>query len=253
VGTLAAALVVGGVAGVALAVGPGLAVACGGADPTETRTRDGALAADGDVEVRFNCGRLDVTLADDEGWQLAAGGDEPQIESTDARLVLRTPDRVGFVSGRQHWDLSLPAEALSLQVNVNAASSRMDLADGQLERLNASLNAGEAQVDLAGTEIDDLRFNLNAGSLAIETDDTTRLTGRLEVNAGSIDLCVPRDATIEVRVDANVTFSHNLSNAGLTEVANDHWSRGDGSPAFDLRISGNAASFNLAEPGACSR
>jgi hypothetical protein len=250
-GTLTAAVIVGVAGGAALTLGPGLAVACGVGEPTEPRSDGGTLPADAAVNVSFNCGTLDIGLAPGNDWRLDARGAEPRVDANAERLTLATPEGIAFAAGRQVWDLTLPEATADLRVDANAARSRVNLTDGAVSRLRASINAGDARFDLTDVEVDDIDVSLNAGSLTIAGNHGTRLAGHLGVNAGSIDICAPDDAVVVIRSDGNVTFSHNLADAGLVEVAEDSWRRGEGAPALDLRVSGNAASFNLLDEEGC--
>lgn len=80
---------------------------------------------------------------------------------------------------------------------------------------------------------------------------STRLDGSVEMNAGSLELCAPEDLAIAITIEEeNVTFSHNLDEAGLTRQGNT-WSSGDGEADLSLDVSGNAASFTLNPAGGC--
>jgi len=60
VAVLLAGLVAGGLAGTLVAGVPdGLEIGCGG-DPTESVTAEGSFATDGEVDLDFSCGELDV-------------------------------------------------------------------------------------------------------------------------------------------------------------------------------------------------
>ena len=85
------------------------------------------------------------------------------------------------------------------------------------------------------------RVSLGAGSTQ----------GLLAANAGAIDLCVPGNAALVLRVPDQLTFAHNLERRGLTRDG-DTWRRaGTGGDTIDLSINGNAASFALDPDGGC--
>lgn len=85
------------------------------------------------------------------------------------------------------------------------------------------------------------RVSLGAGSTQ----------GSLAANAGAIDLCVPADAALVLRVPDQLTFAHNLEQRGLTRDG-DTWRRaGSGGDTIDLSVNGNAASFTLDPDGGC--
>jgi hypothetical protein len=107
------------------------------------------------------------------------------------------------------------------------------------------------RVDLAGAAVADLGIAANAGSLSIVADGSTSLAGTVEMNAGSLNVCAPDDVVLAITIeDANVTFSHNLDELGLTRQG-DTWSTGAGIPAIELEVDGNAASFALNPEGGC--
>ena len=257
VATLLAGLVAGGLAGTLVAGLPdGLSLGCGG-EPTESVTAEGSFATDGDVELDFSCGELVVSTEAGTAWSVVArhGSDEePQI-SSDAeslRMSAEGGGLIGFTDSRQAWDVVLPTDAtLTLTVDSNAASSRLNLANADLSTLGIDANAGEVLLGLAGAEVREVAIDANAGSISIEADASTRLAGSVEMNAGSLGLCAPNEAAIAITIEGeNVTFSHNLDEAGLTRQG-DTWSSGTGEADIRLDVNGNAASFTLNPEGEC--
>lgn len=257
VATLLAGLVAGGLAGTLVAGVPdGLSLGCGG-EPTESVTAEGSFATDGDVELDFSCGELDVTTQAGTAWNVDArhGSDEtPEIISdTDTlRVSAEGGGLIGFTDSRQVWEVVLPTDAtLSLTVDSNAASSRLDLENADLSSLAIDANAGEINLALPGAEVPELSVDANAGSVSIEADASTRLAGSIEMNAGSLELCAPDGVAIAITIEGeNVTFSHNLDDRGLSREG-DTWSIGDGEADVRLDVNGNAASFTLNPEGGC--
>ena len=254
-----AGLVTGGLAGTLVAGVPdGLQIGCGG-EPTESITAEGSFATDGEVDLDFSCGELDVSTQPGTDWTVIArhGGDEePELASDSESLRVRAEGGgfIGFTDSRQAWDVVLPTDAaLSLSVDSNAASSRLDLDDADLSTLEIDANAGDVNVALPGAEVRQLTVDANAGSISIEADDATRLDGSVEMNAGSLELCIPDEVAVAITIEEdNVTFSDNLDDSGLTRDG-DTWRGGDGaSPAVTLRVNGNAASFTLNPEGGCA-
>ncbi len=256
VATLLAGLVAGGLAGTVVAGVPdGMSLGCGG-EPTEVVNAEGSFATDGEVELDFSCGELDVTTQAGSAWSVVArhGGDkEPEISSDDdsLRVDAKGGGFIGFTDSRQAWDVVLPTDStLSLTVDSNAASARLDLEDADLSTLAIDANAGEVHLGLPGAEVRELSLDANAGSISIETDDATVVDGSVEMNAGSLELCAPDGVGIAITIeDENVTFSHNLDDAGFTRQGNT-WSRG-GDPDVSLEVSGNAASFTFNPEDGC--
>ena len=255
--TLLAGLVAGGLAGTLVAGVPdGLSIGCGG-EPTESVTAEGSFATDGEVELDFSCGELDVSTEGGTNWTVVArhGSDgEPEIssDSESLRVSAEGGGFIGFTDSRQAWEVVLPTDAtLSLSVDSNAASSRLDLENADLSTLAIDANAGEINLVLPGAEVRELSIDANAGSVSIEADGSTLLDGSVEMNAGSLELCAPDDLAISITIEGeNVTFSHNLEERGLSRTG-DTWSSGDGEPDLRLDVNGNAASFTLNPEGGC--
>lgn len=257
VATIVAALVVGGMAGTLVAGFPnGFSFGCEG-DAEQVVTEDGTFEGDAEVDLSLNCGEMNVTTGAGSDWSVAAryAGDAPQIEGSAGGLRVESGDNFsffGFADADQSWDVVLPTDStLDLEVDANAASSTLDLADATLSALTVSANAGEVSLRLPGASVNDLSIDANAGSVSIDVDDTTTLSGSVEMNAGSLDLCVPEGVGVAITMsDDNVTFSHNLDERGMTRQG-DVWRLGTGD-AVSLSVEGNAASFTLNPEEGCS-
>jgi hypothetical protein len=257
IATVLAALVAGGLAGTLVAGVPdGLSIGCGG-EPTESVTAEGSFATDGEVVLDFDCGELDVSTQAGTGWTLIArhGEDgEPQISSGPDSLQVSADGGgfIGFTESRQAWDVILPTDAtLSLTVDSNAATSRLDLDGAELSDLAIDANAGEIHLGLPGATVRELSIDANAGSISIDADASTLLAGSVEMNAGSLELCAPEETLVAITLeDEDVTFSHNLDERGLTRQG-DTWSNGGGDAALRLEVDGNAAGFTLNPEGGC--
>ncbi|HYI67762.1 MAG TPA: hypothetical protein VEW95_12645, partial [Candidatus Limnocylindrales bacterium] len=257
VATLLAGLVAGGLAGTLVAGVPdGLSMGCGG-EPTESVSAEGSFSTDGAVELDFSCGELEVSTQNGTDWSVVArhGSDEvPEIDSDTESLRVSAEGGgfIGLTDSRQAWDVVLPQDAsLTLTVDSNAASSRLDLDDADLSTLAIDANAGEIDLALPGAEVRELSIDANAGSVSIKADEVTLLDGSIEMNAGSLELCAPDDLAIAITIEGeNVTFSHNLDDSGLSRQG-DTWSSGDGEADVRLDVNGNAASFTLNPEGGC--
>jgi hypothetical protein len=251
VGTAAAAIVIGIIAGGALAYGGGFIANVGdcGSDGAnlERVTADGTFASDATVDLHLSCGTLDLTTADGSDWSIEAGYRQtaPTVEDGTDRLSVRAPDSP---ARRQEWDITLPSDALrQLDVEANAGTATLDMGDAALDALRIEANAGEVLLASEGS-IDDLLVSMNAGSAKLTIDGSAE--GRLTVNAGSIDLCVPDDADLELDVNEQFAFGNNLSGSGLEREGNTWRRSGDGA-AISFRVEGNAASFTLNPSGGC--
>lgn len=260
VATLAAGIVSGGLAGTLVAGWPdGLSIGCGG-ETDEQITADGSFAGSAaEVVLDFNCGELEVATSGGSDWMVGArhaSGAEPTITSDDGALHVRAKDGpgfVGFADGRQAWEVTLPTSVeMALEIEANAASSRLSLDRADLSELSLDANAGDLELGLGGATVGELRINANAGSIRLTVDGDSAVTGSVEMNAGSLELCADPDVAIAITIDDdNVTFSHDLDASGLSRQG-DTWGTGDGAADVTLEVEGNAASFTHNPDGGCS-
>lgn len=257
VATLAAALVVGVLGGSLVAGWPSIGIGCGG-ETNRSASENGSFGSTGEVALEFNCGDLSVSMASGSDWSIDARyvGDAPTIQASEDTLrVEAETSGVSFfgANSRQEWDLQLPSDPeLDFGLNANAASSDLDLSNATFSRLSIDANAGEVNLILDGASASDFRVDANAGSVSITGDDSTSIDGSVGMNAGSLELCLPENVGLAITIeDANVTFSHNLDERGLTRQG-DTWRSGEGTSAVTLDVEGNATSFELNPDGGCS-
>jgi hypothetical protein len=257
--TLAAGLIVGGMAGTLVSGLPdGMNIGCGG-EPAEGVTDAGTFADEtASIELDFSCGDLSVASEPGSEWSIEAryaGGTAPGISSTETSLRVGTDEGggpFGFSERRQAWDVILPTDVdLDLSVDANAASSYLNLAGGSLSSLAVDANAGEVVLLLAGASVGEFSLDANAGSLSIEMDTETALAGSVEMNAGSLELCIPDSLPVALTIDDdNITFNHDLDESGLQRQG-DTWRSAGGTASVTLEISGNAASLSLNPEEGC--
>lgn len=260
VATLAAGIVAGGLTGTLVAGWPdGLSIGCGG-ETDEQIAADGSFGnTSAEVVLDFNCGELHMGTAGGSDWSVGAryaSGAEPTITSDEGALRVRAqdgPDFMGFADGRQAWDVTLPTDVrLALDIEANAASSRLDLDGADLSDLSLDANAGDLDLGLGGATVDQLMINANAGSIGLIVNPDSAVTGSVEMNAGSLELCVVDETSIAITInDENVTFSHDLDSSGLTR-AGDTWRSGDDQADVTLDVEGNAASLTYNPDGGCT-
>jgi hypothetical protein len=253
-GTVAAAIILGGLAGGAIAAGGDFVMNvgdCGGESRTNMQhvSRNGTLDAGAEVDLRFNCGTLGLTSGSGDAWSLEADhrGDAPAVDASPGRLAIRTPS----TGGRRHeWTVVVPRERIgSLDLQHNAGTARLDLTGTKLSHLDVEANAGDVVIIGDEATITGLEVSMNAGRARLTLGGEAR--GTLQVNAGTLEVCVPANARLEIRVHEQLTFGTNLEQRGLTRNG-DRWSRaGSGGPLIELDVSGNAASFNLDPTGGC--
>lgn len=218
-------------------------------------TQDGSFDQEAMVEVELNCGNLALASADGRGWTVAGtsdGGQPPEIEASDARLTVRSPEQ--FRGSR--WEITLPRQtSLRLGLSINAGSADLDLAGMHVPSLDVSVNAGDATVDASDlVEAASVTAGVNAGSLAISLPvPSTDLQGDLSVNAGSIQVCVPDSVGLRIRIGEDALGSNNFDDRGMVRIG-DTWTRAgyDASNArIDLTASANLGSITLNPESGC--
>jgi hypothetical protein len=254
IGTLLAAVVLGGLAGGTIAAGSGFvfnAGDCSGESRADMQhvSRNGTLNAGSAVDLRFDCGTLALTAGSGDGWSLAADyrGDPPVVNATAGRLSIRTPTD----GGRRHeWSVAVPRERLgTIDLQHNAGTARLDVSGTSLSRFKVDANAGDIVVIAENAAISLLDVQLNAGRARLTLGGATE--GSLQVNAGSIEVCTPANAELRITIREQLTFGTNLEQRGLTRTGN-LWQRaGSGGPVIRLDVAGNVASFNLDPTGGC--
>lgn len=258
VGTILAALLVGGAGGALIAVGPGVA-ACGGADPSSLTTESGQFGDVAEVTLDFNCGSLDVATTDDAEWTVRTGhqgGDAAEITAdSDSLDVESRRNDQWWGGGRQRWIVGLPAQtSYQLSVSPNAADTTIELGGGRFVAVSLHPNAGSLTLDLTDARVDSLNLSLNAGSAAIIIGQAMTMEASMSVNVGAIEVCTGEGVALQVTTHANITFSHNLDESNLSQ-GGDSWSTSGYADAADrvhINLEGNAGSFTLNPEGGCS-
>lgn len=258
IGVIAAALVVGFAGGAVIAAGPSFGT-CGDArGPQDTATGEFTTPS-ASVSLDMNCGDLTVGLADGSAWEAVTttgDGEAVSVEADAGSLEIRsTTGGFPFSDDRQDWSITLGRDVeYDLSLAINAFDGTLDLTGGQFARLEAHPNAGSLDMDLSGSIVPEFDVQLNAGSLSLQTDGETALTGLIGVNAGSVDLCTAPEAGLRITVNSNVTFSHNLDEAGLQQNGDTYSTANFASSerAVVLDVEGNAASFTLNPEDGCA-
>ncbi len=257
VGTIVAALVVGTAGGALITLGPG-AFTCGGPEPADLATRQGTFGDQAQVTLDFNCGTLDLSMADEGHWTVASGqtaGSPAQLDAAAGRLEVRSPDHNWFDRGRQRWAVYLPkGTTYDLQVSPNAADTFLDLGGGSFGAVSVQPNAGSVFIDLTDAQVDELNLSLNAGSASLVIGSGLHMNASMSVNAGSIDVCTVGDVALQIMTSPNITFATNLDETDLTQNGNSWSSDGyaDAADRVQIELTGNAGSFDLNPAGGCS-
>jgi hypothetical protein len=254
IGTALVALVLGTLAGGALASGsfwvPSVTGCADIGGDVTVLDRDGSFSGDARATFDHNCGSLDVSVAPGNGWRLHAEhrGPAPRIDATQTVLTVQSPE--GANLDRQDWSIVLGADAVrDTALQINAGEATMNLAGARLSSLQADVNAGDLLIDGGGGAIEEIDASVNAGRLRLTLGGATR--GNLSVNAGGIDLCVPADATLRLDVQDRFTFISNLEARGLSQD-DEVWTRSGSGAVIDLVVDGNVGALTLDPEGGCT-
>jgi len=233
-GMLAAA-VPGLLLGGAFAAAPRFVGICSdGTPPVESTVDNGTFDGPATVAVVSGCGTLTIGTAPGTAWRLASGsttGQDPRVHPSPQSLAIDLgADAFGFLeSGRDAWDLTLPAGAIdSLQLSVNASSTTVALAGASVGNLAVTGNASSVVLDLTGTTVERFRGRINLGTMRVQLPDSAT-SGSFRVDAGRLELCAPADAGLLVTVDGQARDVH--AN-GVVQTASTVWM----SPGYDSAI-----------------
>ena len=214
-----------------------------------------------DVDIEASCVELTGIAALGSGWRIEgrdSNGFGPVVDSNDASLVIRTPDRddgpFAFAGPRPVWNLTLPdAVRLDLSLTLNAGSARLDLTPAQIEAVDVEINAGSATIELgSAAESIDLDAGVNAGSLNLILPSRS-VRGSIEVNAGSAALCVPSGVDLRFDTSGSVISGFDFEDQGLVQDGSTWSTPGFGSSdaQIDLDTQVNAGSLTLNPEDGC--
>jgi hypothetical protein len=259
-GTVAAAVVIGGLAGSALAYGSGWALditdCAGGRNGTLQRSSEsGTFDGPADVQVQLNCGVLDLQAGPVTtslgGWSLDAWTRDaaPIVSSTGTSLRIESPENT---ARRQEWTLFLPREDVrSISVQANAGAADLDVTGALLQSLNIQVNAADTRVNATDADITSLNVQANAARSRITAGGDGAIL--IEANASSVELCVPPTAALAITVKDGFALVTNLADVpGLGQVG-DTWQRtGTGGPSIVVQLEGNASTFTLDPEEGCA-
>jgi hypothetical protein len=259
VGTGLAAVIIGLVAGTAIAFGPGFAISCASSTPSggALESHNGTFGQGASLDWHQDCGSLEVTMVDGSDWTAAVGtggGSQPSVEASSESLEIRSRDGSSFLDRRQErWEVSLPKQtSYDADIETNGGNATLNLANSHFSRLALQPNAGAIHLDLSDAELQELTVQLNAGSVDISATLQTNLQGEIETNAGSVKLCAPADAPLRITV-SGTAFGTNLDGTTLQRSGDTWESAGYASSQtrITLTVHGNAGNFDLKPPGEC--
>lgn len=259
-GTVAAALVIGGLAGSALAYGAGWALditdCTGGKTGTlERSSQNGTFSGPADVQLQLNCGVVDLQAGPLTtslgGWSLDARTRDaaPAVSATGTSLRIESPENT---ARRQEWTLFLPREDLrSISVEANAGAADLDVTGALLQSLSIQANAADTRIMAADADIASLDVQANAARSRITAGGDGAIL--IEANASSVELCVPPTASLAITVKDGVGLVTNLDEVpGMTQ-GGDTWQRaGTGGPSIVVQLEGNLSTFTLDPEEGCA-
>ncbi|MFI5262477.1 MAG: hypothetical protein ACHQZR_07990 [Candidatus Limnocylindrales bacterium] len=256
-GTAVVAIVLGSLAGTAVASGPawvGSAVGCRQADSMAADLdRTGTFDGPATVALALRCGSVALTTRGGSDWQVSAAhaAPAPTILASGTQLSVTSPAEN---DGRQQtWSIAAPADRLDmLQLTATATSATFHLDGAHLTQLSAHLDAGDLLIDAGAATITRLDVSVDAGRARIALGPGGATSGRIAVDIGAIDLCVPADVDLRLTVNEDVTFVTNLARQGLTDEGG-VWRRfgAPGAPTIELTITGDVANLTLDPQGGC--
>lgn len=263
IGGVVSVVVFGVMVGGALATGfRGLpfATGCGsGSGGTAFATERGSFAGPAQLNVGFNCGKLEVAPVAGSEWSVSGTdreGRSPRIETSGSTVSIENAASSAFLGdeGNARWNVAVPTvPLLGLGITLNAGEGTANLAGASITSLSLTVNAGSFRLDAGGAAaLGDVNATLNAGSATMILPAGDR-SANLSMNAGSLQVCVPAGSPLRVEWSGTLG-SNDLDAAGLVKVDADTWTSAGfdaSAPHLELRVSATAGSFGLALGSGC--
>lgn len=260
-GTVVAGLVIGGIVGTVIGVGPGIWGSCGsGPAVGDLAQQSGSFTgSSASLDWRLNCGRVDVTVTSaPDGWSVAAGSTasgQPTVASGDATLRIDSASDNGnvFSDRGDRWNVTLPATTTyGATIHANAGKLNLDLSGAAFTSLDLQPNAADLHLLLDDASISGFDLEMNLASASLTANTGTDLSGSIRVNLGSINLCAPSGLAMSITSSGSL-FTTNLGGQGLVHSGDTWESAGYASAThrITLNVHGNLASFTLNPSGGC--
>jgi hypothetical protein len=204
---------------------------------------------------------MDVRSAPTDTWRVEGedgDGTGPSVDADGDSLSIGSDDRgrgpFGVLSDRASWRVTLPnVVGLELRLELNAGSTRVDLAGASVETVDLDLNAGSATLDLGSVEeLGVIDVELNAGSVDLTLPNQS-VIGSIEVNAGSVSLCTPPGAALRFNTEGSNLSSYDFEAHGLIEDDSVWQTPGFANAPVQIELDTrtNAGSFSLNPEEGC--
>ena len=183
---------------------------------TESQTVELGGAESVQVEIMMAAGELELSGGANElleaEFRYNVDELEPEVEYSDGRLDVRTPDiqdRVesiwDFDDYRYEWDLRLNDEVpMEMVVEMGAGRADLELGTLSLTELKVTRGAGEVYVDLSGvSSLTRLDIDGGAGEVTVDLtgDWATDLDADIAGGVGEITVRLPRSVGVRVGVE----------------------------------------------------
>lgn len=117
--------------------------------------------------------------------------------------------------------------------------------------LDIDVGAGNGDLDLAKVQVESLRLNMGAGNIKISLSDLSEKTDLdIKTGAGNLELVVPRNAGVRIRLKSAITHS-NLDELGWNKSDGDYVSPEYSSAAckIDIDVDIGVGRFNVRVKG----
>lgn len=217
-----------------------------------------------DVEIRMGAGELTIgggardLLQADFAYNVADWQPEVsyEVNGGEGQLTVAQPDvnldnfPIPDNDIRYEWDLQLNDDVpLTMQVNMGAGQSDLNLESLDLRSLTLETGAGDVAVNLGGT-LTDLEMRTGAGQvdLNLNSEWTQDLDAQINSGIGELTVVLPDDVGVRVNVDQGLG---NVNASGLSEqggaYVNDAY--GDSAITLEIDIEGGIGQVTLEVAG----
>ena len=193
---------------------------------TEVTGQEGTFTGDeGTVELRIQCGRLQLDVETGSSWLVEARGPAPtpRVEFTASDLLVAPDGDEGGLFAvapdavRRSWRVTLPSEqSLDLEISAAGSHAEIDLDGATLTSLDVTFNATSGALQLTDASLSgDLQIEFNAAAAEVAfPGGSPSFAIEIGANATDLDLCIPEGLGILIAGERNAT-GENFEEAGL--------------------------------------